>query len=220
MKRLAVLCFVLSIFALPSAQCLADAVTNGDFSGGLTAWTSMGAVDASSGAAVLSDTDSMLDGYASLYQGVALAPGDYVLDFDFSPALTAQFGQDMFPDTFFATLYFVDDLSQFDLASLSFDDALNLADLDAGSADYHGATITSSRSGWLHYELQFSSAYHYVIPTFELWNLNGTLGDSGLSLDNVKISSAVPVEPVPEPASVILLGSALCSGIFLGRARR
>ena len=52
---------------------------NGDFSSGLTAWTAQGDVAVESEAAVLGDD---AEWYSLMYQGVALAPGAYELEFE------------------------------------------------------------------------------------------------------------------------------------------
>jgi hypothetical protein len=91
----------------------ADAVVNGGFDSGLSGWQTDGGVFPSSGIAVLAD-DSFTSGL--LWQPVASLDGRFTLTFDFNNALSASVPQGTLADSFFATLYFTDNLATFDIA--------------------------------------------------------------------------------------------------------
>ena len=63
--------------------------------------------------------------------------------------------------------------------------------------------------------MNFYNAYNYVIPTFELYDFNFADGDSKVFIDNVQIN------PVPEPATFLLLASGLAGlGGFLRKRKK
>ncbi|WFP48582.1 hypothetical protein PL263_10700 [Methylomonas sp. EFPC3] len=193
--------FAVSLFALSTQLSLA-APLNGDFSSNLDSWVTSGPVGSVAQAAQLTDNQG---GDSSLFQGVALASGQYTLEFDALNLLSRDIPNGNFPDAFFASLYFANDLNQFDLANGIFDNALALFDLDySGVANNNGAISASALGGdWFHFSILFNNSYGFAIPTFELFNLNATDGDSQVLIDNVVISSA-PTSTVPEPASLLL----------------
>ena len=179
--------------------------TNGNFAAGLFAWSTLGDVTTDNEEAVVGD-----DGvtYSALWQPVALAPGSYTFEADIlnglSSVLPDPFG---FLDTFFATLYFTNDLSNFDPANNLFGSgSIGVFDLDANGFANTSATIgTSSKGGdWRHVTFPFSNANTFVIPTFELFAQNTINADSTVRVDNVVISGATMV--VPEPGTLMLFG--------------
>lgn len=194
-----------TFLVLLCSNAAADPIVNGDFSSGFSGWSGSGIVN-NSGFALLEDND----GYALLYQGAALAPGNYTLDFDFTTILSELIPQGTFADSFYASLYFVDDISTFDLAALSFDDVVPLIDLSGPLIDWGGGTVTTVGNGWLHYSIGFSNSYQYAIPVFELFDLNFILGDSRIEIDNVAIGGTA----VPEPASALLLAAVLGAAVL------
>lgn len=193
---------VLAIFLLGTQLALAG-VLNGDFSSNLNDWQNSN-VSPTSGVADLNDstgTDSRL------YQGVVLSSGQYLVEFDFQNQISADVAPGGFLDTFFASLYFINDIANFDLDNLVFDDSLALFDLAAsGPVPYIGSIGSSALGGgWQHYSGSFSNTANYAIPTFELFNLNGINQDSHVLIDNVAITAAAVITPVPEPTTLALL---------------
>ena len=189
---------------------------NGDFSNGLTGWTRAGdvSITANEEAAVGDNSET----WSALYQPMKLAPLTYTIEFDFLNNLSREVPDGTFLDTFYASLYFIDDITQFDLLSLHCDDWQPLADMDSsGVFNSYGGSIGSSTKGqdWLHYSMSFENAYAYVIPTFELSDFNFFDNDSEVFIDNVRIN------PVPEPATILLLGAGLAGlGGFLRKRKR
>ena len=212
MKRLILPVLLLSIVANAS---LSQAVpTNGDFTNGLTGWTSQGDVSTDNQEAVLGDngaTDSLL------YQALALAPGQYTVGFDFLNGLSSVPPTFGFLDTFFASLYFINDVSQLDILGGGFDAVTPLFDLDtSGVSNLTGSVGTSSKGGnWQHYSLTFQSSFNHVVPTFELLEQNQINADSTVRIDNVNIE----LSAVPEPSALLLVSSGL-GGLLVLRWRR
>ena len=215
-KTFAAMLVLFSVLGM-SGSVEAAPILNGGFSPGLAGWTAAGDVSVTStGEAALGDNDET---YSSLYQGVALDPGLYTIEFDFRNLLSIDVPQGTFPDTFFASLYFANDLTQFDLKNSVFDDATALFDLDANGFFNSSGVIGASTigDGWLHFSMNFQNDYGYAIPTFELFDMNFVNNDSTVLLDNVSITSSAPA-PVPEPATLLLLGSG-CMTLLAGNLR-
>lgn len=205
---------ILALFgSLSGISTGSAALINSDFSSGLTGWTSQSDVTINNQEAVLKDdgaTDSLL------YQPVALAPGQYRVEFDFLNDLSPGPPTFGFLDSFFASLYFINDLSQLDILGGTFDAVQPLFDLDAnGVSGLTGSVGASSKGGsWQHYALIFLNTSNYVIPSFELLEQNFINADSTVRIDNVSIEVSV----VPEPNTFLLLGSGVAA-FFLFRRR-
>jgi hypothetical protein len=134
----------------------------------------------------------------------------YRISFDFKNELSpvpydVDSGQFAFLDSFYATLYFVNSCSKFNLETCSFDYVLPLFDLDYnGPFNNHGNISQSIRGGdWLHFDMVFANHFHKVIPTFELFDLNYINDDSEVLIADVSISQ------VPIPGTILLLGAGL-----------
>lgn len=186
-------------------------VINGDFSTGLSDWTASGDVSATT-EATLGDNGEI---YSYLLQPVALANGQYRIEFDFLNLLSSDLTGDVnaFPDTFFASLFFTNDLPSFDLVGAVFDDVTPLMDLDASGALNVAGVLSPSVAGpnWTHFSFDFTNNYSYVIPVFELLDFNFVSADSVVSLDNVSITQ--PTGVVPEPATLTLMAMGLAGCI-------
>jgi len=209
-KRLILPVLLLSIVA--TANVSQAVPTNGDFANGLTGWSTLGDVTTNTQEAVIGDhnaTDSLL------YQALALAPGQYSVEFDFLNGLSSASPTFGFLDTFFASLYFVNDVSQLDILGGGFDAFTPLFDLDAnGVANLTGSVGASGKGGnWQHYSLTFQNSFNYVVPAFELLEQNFVNADSTVRIDNVSIQ----LSAVPEPETLFLVGSGL---FFIGRMVR
>lgn len=187
---------------LAALPCHAS-VINGGFDTGLTGWTIDGDVQAGP-EATLGDFQAI---YSLLYQGVNLSPGTYVLEFDLLNELSRNVPVDpfAFADTFFASLYYTNDMSTFDLANNIFDGVDPVLDMDAsGPFNVYGNVGPSALGGgWLHVSFAFSTNYAYAIPVFELFDFNTIDGDSGVRVDNVAITPRA-TDVVPEPTTMAL----------------
>lgn len=189
--------------ALAVGSARADLI-NGDFSSGLDGWSVIGDVSGVAGTADISDNEY----YSALYQALGVTDGSYVLEFDFYSGISDEVPDFTFPDVFFASLYFIDDLGAFDLETASYDDALALFDLDYSGVSNLTGEVVMIGQGWYHFTLAFDTTYAYVIPAFELLNQNDPnanllLGlDSDVYIDNVSIVPGV----IPEPSTFVLVG--------------
>lgn len=206
-KRWAIGLAVACVSAAPSHA----SVINGNFDFGLSDWTASGDVSAAA-EATLADNGQI---YSYLLQPVALASGQYRIEFDFENLLSSDVLSDpnAFPDSFFASLFFVNDLSSFDLAGAVFDDVTPLLDADASGAFNVAGVLSPSAAGpnWTHFSFDFTNNYNYVIPVFELLDFNFVSADSAVNLDNVSITQ--PIGVVPEPATFITVAMGLAGCI-------
>ena len=210
-KRWALGLAVACLSAVPSYAT----VVNGTFGTGLSDWTYSGDVTATT-VATLADNNEI---YSLLFQPVALAPGQYRIEFDFQNLLSADLTDpNAFPDTFYASLFFINDLSAFDLAGGIFDGDTSLLDADASGVLNIAGVLSPSvvGPGWSHFSFDFTNNFSYVIPVFEMLDFNFVSGDSAVNLDNVSINQ--PTAVVPEPATLTLMGIGL-AGCFVTRKR-
>lgn len=200
----------LALLLFAAAPCQAM-VVNGTFDSGLSGWTSEGDVTAA-GDATVGDSGAL---YSLLFQPVALAPGQYTIEFDFFGLLSGDLSADpfAFPDTFFASLYFVNDAGTLDIANGIFDDVTPLLDLDELGPFNVAGTLDTSPLGpdWTHFSYTFTNNYAYVIPAFELLDFNFIAGDSQVRLDNVSLSTVTGVIPEPATLSLLFMGLLGCA---------
>lgn len=193
-------------------------VVNGDFSSGLAGWVTYGDVTGIN-EAVLGDNGG---DYSHLYQGIPLAAGGWRLEFDVLNLLSPDLppGPFAFPDSLFASLFFINDIALFDLTGAVFDHVIPLFDMDFGGP--FGVTGSFGASplggGWQRYSLDFVNSYGYVVPAFELFNLNTVTSDSTVHIDNVTLTPRTSV--IPEPSTFALCGVGLVSMLCFGRASR
>jgi hypothetical protein len=202
-------------FLLLTGHGLAQGVENGDFTDGLNGWTTQGDVQVVDDAARLGDN---LATHSLLYQGVALPPGTYTLTFDFKNMLSSTASSEppfVFFDVFFATLFFVNDLSQFDPQTGQFDDVRDLFGMDYSGPFGVTGRISGSPKGpdWARFTVTFSNKFNYAIPYFELYDLNFINNDSQVLIDNVGITAAAGV-PATSLWSIIVFAIGLL-GIYL-----
>ena len=215
MARSSSLMLLLALVAIASP---ASAIpVNGDFGSGLnpaTDWTAVGQVTRDNNEALFEDGANGTGG--RLYQGVALAPGQYDLSLDFFGGLSRSVPFGTTPDVFFASLYFIDDLATFDVDGGVFDDAAGLFDADRdGAIPLIGSFIPSAKgAGWWTYRVTFTNQWNYVIPFFELIDGNFIGDDSLVRLDNIRIDTPI----IPEPATLSL--GALGLGLIAAARRR
>lgn len=207
---------IVVVLLLFIGQARADLV-NGDFSNDLNGWYSAGTTVSSDGIAVLSDSVTSL---SYLYQPVAGITGaKYQYSFDIKTDSSIVVPDFSFPDTFFASLYFVDDKSSFDLSTpTTYDDALAILD-----ADTWGVTVWDGEFSpiagtvdWFRYSLTFQNEYNWIIPTFELLASNLIAGDSTVYIDNIALNETAPI---PEPSTLLLFCSGLVGLAGLARSR-
>jgi hypothetical protein len=197
------------VAALVLAEGPAAALTNGDFSAGLDAWTTTGAVIVDSEELVLAD-----DGPASsgAWQVVAAESSRARLEFDvlgtpssFTPS--DPFG---FPDIFAASLFLFDEPAGFDPVAGTALSATSVLSIDSdGPYDVFADVAPAARGGgWQHVSIEFDTPHAYFAPAFELFELALVGGDSRVRIDDVTVTS------LPEPGTgvFLLLGlsAALC----------
>ena len=196
----------LSLTLILGASGLAGAtLLNGDFSSGLASWEYGGSVTGTTtGEATFSDNNIYY--YSFLYQQANFAPGSYTLEFDYQIQMLGSASSGTFNDLFSASLYFANDTTSINLQDPHYPIFPNSAiSIGLFSKDNNGGN-----TGWQHYSITFSNADSYIIPTFELLDLNYIDNDSSVLIDNVSITESAPV---PEPATLLLFGGGLL-GLF------
>lgn len=222
------------LFSMPRSASATEYVVNGDFSANGSGWTSEGLVFFGGGfSASLSDAGNIpgvCDSYgcSRLYQGVALTPGTYSLQFDFlaflSPVVNQQ-GTFTFPDFFNTSLFLTDsatfspDAPPADLPA-SPGPSLFAYQFDGGASDVaSGATFSPSGAnfGWTHFSLNFTTSKGYAYILFELFGLDFISGNASVLFDNVSIASNGD-SAVPEPATLALFSMGALGA--LGRRKK
>jgi len=195
-----------------SCTTAVGAISNGGFDNGLTDWVVSGYVVASGGQAVLGDTGFS---HSVLYQILSWPANALTLDFEFRNLLSDAVPEGGFPDGFFASLYFVNDPGTFDLAGKVYENAVALFDMDAAGTYNSIGTIGAGDKGaeWLHFSATIPSLYPYVVPVFEVFDLNRQAADSLVLMDDVSIT------PEPSSLSIFLLGTVLVSWLRLTSRR-
>lgn len=186
-------------------------ITNGDFTGSVSSWTSAGTVFNTGDAAVFSDSVATP---VSLFQSTAVPSGftGFSLSFDYFNGLSPTALDGFVPDTFFATLYLGATPFGTTLANGSYDEAVPLFDLDAGGAFNlpAGAILDASAkgAGWTRYTLHRATVPEpgFITLAFEFFNLNGSNSDSAAAIDNVVLTQIVP-----EPSRCCLLMAGLAA---------
>ena len=191
--------------------CRAEAYFADGFSAGLSAWGAIGDVAADAAEAVLADGGAA---YSAIYQPVALPPGLYRVEVEVQGGLSAAVPSGTLPDTFFASVYSVDDPARFDLLTGAWDAATPLFDLSAaGFSGVQGALGPSALGvDWTHFAGTFDLDLAYAVPVFELVADNAIAGDSLVRLDNLRIVL------IPEPRVGLMLVAG--TAVLAARKRR
>lgn len=83
-----------------------------------------------------------------------------------------------------------------------------LGDSGTGSSCWHGPTMGCGYTGWISSSYNIAVAGDYYL-LFGITNWDDTAFDSGLAIDNVTIHDDPIPGQVPEPGSMLLLGSGL-----------
>lgn len=200
-----------ALLLLPMAVDGAAIVTNGAFADGLDGWEIRGAIAGSSGIAVVTDENANV---SLLFQPVEATPGIFEVRFDFRNALSSDVPTGRLADTFFATLYFTNDVTTLDIQAGVFDRAIPLFDLDSrGPFNVNGTIGASSKgAGWSLFTRSFENTHAFIVPAFELRDFNFINDDSAVAVDNVVM--------VPEPGSWLLTSGTLAGLAGMHRMRR
>ena len=185
--------FCIGLLLSFSSTCVG--LDNTDFVRELESWTVEGDVGVVTDAALLSDKAST---HTFLYQGAARARGSVRVEFDFRSLVSKTVPQNAASDTFFASLYFIHELSRFDLQARVFDDAAALMDTDfTGTRSSVGAISESARGPeWHHFEAIVPNRYAFVVAVFELVDQNGIPDDSAVLVDNVVVEETEETKPL------------------------
>jgi len=225
-KHLASIALAVIILSF-SSHSFAYPLLNGDFAHGLADWSNAN-TSVSEGIATLSDNnfyDSNYDinyGYSYISQNVDITPNTtYALSFDFWTGIQPSEPNApwTFSDLFATSLYY-------DSASLPglFDRTASHTELYNGTTtDISGAALSSAMSNispdWIHFTYTFTTGFSdtFVTPTFELYDLNGVFGDGKAYISNIALNDQSV--NVPEPSSLLLLGSGFAALVALRRYR-
>lgn len=216
MVKLAWVLVVAAVGEMPAFSAVT--ITNGDFSltnlSG-TGWITQGSVFAPAGVASLGDDTTTR---TFLYQVVPVSGGTYSLSFDVNPSLSPNIAPGNFLDSFFSSVYFTDTPGAFDLiGNTGFSGVQQVADLDASGIVSLGSGVTFAPApgepGFTRYTVILSTPASYLVPVFELFDLNGITADSLVRLDNVAGANSVP-----EPNRTLLFAAG-CAAAILARRR-
>jgi len=203
------LALLASVLALVPSPVFATSLANGDFSAGLTAWTSTGGVSDGGGFALIRDTSF----FNSLDQTFTIPVGAVSLSFDYTFASTGP--TTPASDTFAANL--LDPSPSFSpiLSKSPTDDWFLLIDSATGTDKASMVTLSGN-----HVTLDLSSVTlpKSALLTFDLIGGNG-LPDARLTIDNVSILQQVNAIPEPVTLAAIPLG-VLAVGAYLQRRRK
>ncbi|MCK5793947.1 MAG: hypothetical protein KAH12_04545 [Anaerolineales bacterium] len=175
------------LFLLGLVTVSSFAVRNGDFQNSLKFWKYSWNMQFVAGEAVLSDVE---DEHAFIFQADSQGTGVFSLSFDFFNGLSTNLPAGRFYDSFYASLYYVDVLSEFITEHDQFDASCGVMDADAnGSFNINGNITLSSRgSGWQHFSGTFTNTHTYAVIMFELYDLNAVSGDSTIRIDEVQLT--------------------------------
>lgn len=230
MKTLRMGIWIGLLLAATSAEFVrAMPVSNGEFTLGLQGWIYSPGASAASGVAQLDDSAGVAS-VSYIYQSFAIEGGNYSLAFDFSSGLSA-YAKGTFPDTFYASIYFVDDPSTFNLQNPGSLQAQSLLSVDVNGAFNVAGQLESLGENWMRYSTSFTSLAPFAIVVFELDNLDLDPGDTVVvfdslvnkseNLDSYVLLDNVWVEPelVPEPASMLLVALGLGLTVAVRRRR-
>ncbi len=204
-QLLSTTCISLALFF--SAIGLAEAtLANGDFSDGLNGWATGGSVTSTPGGTNLSDNGVI---YSFLYQEAAFPTGSYTLSFDYKLQTLGTAPTDIpfaFNDLFSISLYFANSTGEMNPSANTFPNP-------SASNTLLSMDSNSGNANWRHYSQTFENSYLYVLPTFELFDLNYVNNDSAVFINNINVSEN---NPVPAPTAILQLGSGLL-GLFCFR---
>ncbi len=179
----------------------ANLITNGDFSSGTSSWTTYGDVQVTNDRAVLGQTVS--SGDSGLCQYFYIDPAIQGVTVSFDYIFKGSDSSRLLDDTFRASL----DLRQFflwDVPVLRYwdnnDILVSTSDEDLSTVILHFSTYIAL-SDLAHVDP--NARIEFSLSEVRAWFGDGT--NTQVCLDNVDVSSA----PVPEPATLLLIGSGL-----------
>lgn len=209
----AAIALALSFDSLSAASIL----TNGNFTGSLSSWTSSGTIFNTGDAAVFADSVTTP---TSIFQSGQLPLDGVIIELtlDIFNGLSPSILGGFLLDSFFATLYVGRESFGATLVGGKFDQAVGLFDMDA-TGTYNlapGASFGPSPKGgsWTRFKHSQTispgtTAPGFATVAFEFYNLNGTGSDSVVSVDNVSLVTTAVPEPgllaFLLPASALLL---------------
>lgn len=162
-------------------------LANGDFSDGLEHWKASWHVFTSGDVVQLRDSE---DAHALLFQGVAVSPGTYRLQFDFRSELSSTLPEDAFYDAVFVSVYEADSLAHFIAEHDRFSSAHGCVDIDStGPYNVNGEVSESPRGDdWQRFSGTVTVSAAYAVVVFELYDLNLIPGDSTIQFDQVTLT--------------------------------
>ena len=197
---------VMFILCITGAAFALNLIQNGDFeSGNLSPWTG-NQVSVVDGQAVLNDNNS--DGNASLSQSFYISPGTSALDISFQLIFSGTDSAWLYDDTFSSQLsqlvsvqFWWWEWTEWDPTALLSGESDNGAGLHTYNFSTHlllsGDLVNENPNGEIAFCLNENSG----------WLSDNT--NTRLYLDNVVVDDGNGSAPVPEPATLLLLGSGL-----------